>query len=152
MLGADQRFAQFLHDFGMRAEIERELLLDFGARQRQQRVVNIVAAEMRVAVRREHLIDIALVGGNQFQDRNIERAAAEIVDGDFAALLLVQAVGERCGGRLVHEAQNFEAGDSSRIFRGLALRVVEIRGDGDHRAIDRFRRRNPRPRISVRAG
>ncbi len=93
---------------------------------------------MRVAVRREHLIDIALVGRNQFQDRDIERAAAEIVDGDFAALLLVQAVGEGCGCWFIHEAQHFEPGDSSRIFRSLALSVIEIRGDSDYRAIDGF--------------
>ena len=44
---------------------------------------------------------------------------------------LSQAVGESCGGRLVDEAQDIQPGDAAGIFRGLALRVVEVGGDGD---------------------
>ena len=93
---------------------------------------------MRVAVGGEHLVNVAFAGGDQFEDGNVERAAAEIVDRDVAALLFVQAVSERGGGRLVDEAQDFEAGDAAGVFGGLALGVVEIGGHGDDRAIDRF--------------
>ena len=136
---------------GMRGEVHAEAA-NFLARHGLQRVVDIVAAEVRVAVGREHLIDVAVAGRNQFQNRNVKCAAAEIVDGDLAALLFVQAVSERRGGRLIHEAQDFEAGEAPGVARGLALRVIEIRGHGDHRALDRILKIIPRPSFSVRAG
>ena len=88
---------------------------------------------MRVAVGGDDFEDAVV----QLEDRDVEGAAAEVVDGDDAVLLLVEAVGERRGGRLVDQAQDFEAGDAAGVFGGLALRVVEIGGDGD----DRFRNR-----------
>ena len=78
------------------------------------------------------------VGGNELQNGNIECAAAKIVDRHFAALLFVQTVGKRSSGWLVNQAQDFEASEFASILRGLALRIVEIRGHGDHGAIDRF--------------
>ena len=56
-----------------------------------------------------------------FQHRNIERAAAQIVDRNLFILFLVQSVSERCRRRLVDDAQHFEAGDPSRILRRLSL-------------------------------
>ena len=51
--------------------------------------------------------------------------------------LLVETIGQRGGGGLVDQAQHFEAGDASGVFRGLALRVVEVRGHGDDGFRDR---------------
>ena len=63
------------------------------------------------------------VGGDDFEDavvqledRNVEGAAAEVVNRDDAVLLLVEAVGERGGGGLVDEAKDFESGDASGVF------------------------------------
>ena len=53
-------------------------------------------------------------------------------------LLVVEAVRQRGGGRLVDDAQDFEAGDLAGVARGLALRVVEVGGDGDDRLGDRL--------------
>ena len=79
------------------------------------------------------------VGGFDFdhslahrQDGNIERAAAEVVDGDGFVLLLVESVGQGGRGGLVDDAHHFEAGDLSRILGGLALGVIEIRWNRDH--------------------
>ena len=52
--------------------------------------------------------------------------------------LVVEAVRQRGGGRLVDDAQHFEAGDLAGVARGLALRVVEVRRDGDDRFRDRL--------------
>ena len=84
------------------------------------------------------MINVAVASGNELENGDIESAAAEIVDGDFAALRFMQAIGERGRGRLVDKAQNLEAGDFASILRGLALGIVEIRGDGDDGTVDGF--------------
>ena len=45
------------------------------------------------------------------QDGDVEGAAAQVVDQDVLAVLLVQAVGQRRGGGLVDDAQHLQAGD-----------------------------------------
>src|SRR6266850_949270 len=138
MLQADQGFAQFLRELAMGRKINFILLQDEFVDKSLQKIVDIVAAEVRVAVGGEHLIDIAVTGGDELQNGNIKRAAAEIVDGNTAALFFMQAVGERRGSRLINEPENFEAGDFAGVFCGLALRVVEIGRHGDDRAVDGF--------------
>ena len=103
-----------------------------------QRGVDVVAAESRVAVGGEDL-ENAFV---QFEDGDVERAAAEIVDRDFRFLLEpVEAVGQRGGGRFVDDALDVESGEAARFLGGVALRVVEVGRDGDDRARDRFAER-----------
>ncbi len=114
----------------------------------QQAVVDVVAAQMRVAVGGEDFEDAFL----QFEDRDVEGAAAEIVDGDDAFLALVESVGERGGGGLVDQPQHFETGDASGVARGLSLRVVEVRGDRDDGFRDWLRRVRLRRSSSAAAG
>ena len=89
---------------------------------------------MSVAAGGLHVED---AGGN-FEDGNIEGAAAQVVNGDHFARGLVEAVGERGRGWLVQDALHVEAGDAPGVFGGFALRVVEIGGNGDDRLGDRF--------------
>ncbi len=105
-----------------------------------EQVVDVVAAEVRVAVGGDDFEDAVV----QLENRNVEGAAAKIVDRDDSVLLLVEAVGERGGGRLVDQAQHFESGDASGVFGGLALCVVEVGGNGDDRLGDRRHRRSVR--------
>ena len=86
---------------------------------------------MGVAVRGLHLEDAL----SQLENRDVVGSAAQVEDGDLLILLLVQAVGQRRGGGLVDDPLHVEAGDPSRVLRGLALRVVEIGRNRD----DRFR-------------
>ena len=67
-----------------------------------------------------------------FEHRNVERAAAEVEDHDLFVLLLVQAIGQRGGGRLVDDPRHFQPGDLPGILGGLALGVVEVGRHGDH--------------------
>src|ERR1700676_1672493 len=67
----------------------------------------------------------------QLENRDVERAAAQIVNRNDAVLLFVEAISERCCGRFVHQPQNVEPGDAAGIFRRLPLRVVEICRNGD---------------------
>src|SRR5207237_1320052 len=83
------------------------------------------AAVRGVAAGRFHLEHPA----GQLEDRDVEGPAAEVVDREGALRPLVEPVGERGRGRLVEQAQHFEAGEPPRVAGGLALRVVEIRRD-----------------------
>ena len=95
----------------------------------RQRVVVIVAAQGRIAARGQDLEDAL----GQSQDRNIEGAATQVVDSVDAFCRVVQAIGNGRGGRLVDESQHFDPRELGRVFGGLSLGIVEIRGHRDDR-------------------
>src|SRR2546428_8468311 len=138
MLYIDQRFAQLLRQFTVRREVDLIVLQDQFVYESLQQIVDVVAAEMCVAIGGKNLKDVAVGRGDELENGNVEGPAAEIVDSDFAALFFVETVGE--GGRsgLVDETNNFEAGDFAGVLGGLALGIVEIGRDGDDGAVDRF--------------
>ena len=70
------------------------------------------------------------------EDRDVERAAAEVEDGDLLVLLLVQPVGQGRGGRLVDDPRDLQAGDLAGVLGGLPLAVVEVGRDRDDRLAD----------------
>ena len=77
---------------------------------------------------RENLEDT----GVKLQNRKIKGSAAKIVDGHLGAVLeLVEAVGECGGGGFAEDAEDFETGEFTGAFGGVALCVVEVSGDGD---------------------
>jgi hypothetical protein len=61
-------------------QVEPEVALDVIERDGDQQVVDVVAAEVRVAVGGDDLEDAVV----QLEDRDVERAAAEIVNRDGA--------------------------------------------------------------------
>ncbi len=70
--------------------------------------VEVFTAEESIAVGGLHFEDAVA----DLEDRNIEGAAAKVVDGNCLAFFLVEAVGEGCSGRLVDDAQNFKTSDA----------------------------------------
>ena len=104
-------------------------LLELGDEPVDDPLVDVVAAEVGVAVRGEHLDDVL----PHLEDRDVEGAAAEVVDRDLLVLLLVEAVGEGRRRRLVHDAPDVQARDLAGVLRRLPLGVVEVRGHGDDR-------------------
>src|SRR5207237_2466787 len=86
-------------------------------------LIEVVAAEVSIAVGRLDLDDPFA----DFQNGDVERAAAEVVDGNRLILLLIETVGERRRRRLVDDPHDLEAGNLAGVLRGLTLRVVEIR-------------------------
>src|SRR5262245_31109854 len=88
---------------------------------------------MCVAVRREHFENAFA----EFEDGNVERSAPEVVHGDSPLPSLLQTVGQRCGGWFIDDAQDVEPCDTPRIFRGLTLSIIEVRGNGDD-SVDYF--------------
>ena len=97
-------------------------------------LVEVFAAEEGVAAGGAHLEEAL----GHFQDRDIEGAAAQVVDGDVARLVRLEAVGQRRGRGLVDDAFDLEAGDFTGVLGRLALRVVEVGGHRDDRAVDRL--------------
>ena len=93
-------------------------------------MVEVVAAKRRVAIRREHFEHAA----RELEDRDVERAAAQIVDRVGALRCVVETVGDRRRRRLVQEPQHVETRELRGILGRLPLRIVEIRGHRDHRA------------------
>src|SRR5882757_2506305 len=136
MLHPNQGFAKLLGQFAVRREINFIALENQLVDKSLEKIVDVIAAQMRVAISGENLENVAISGGNELEDGNVKGAAAKIVDGDFAALLFVQAVGEGRSCWFVDEAENFEAGNFTGVLGGLALGIVEIRGDGDDSAVD----------------
>ena len=88
----------------------------------------------------------------QLEHGDVVGAAAEVEHGDLLVLLLVEAVGERGGRRLVDDAQHVEAGDLAGVLGRLTLRVVEVRGHGDDRLRRPCGRGSPRRSASSSAG
>src|SRR5229473_3659668 len=88
---------------------------------------------MCIAVGCEHLEDSIM----QLENGNIERAATQVIHRNSAVLALVESISERCGGGLVHQAQNVQARDAARILGGLPLGVVEVGGHRDNGLVNR---------------
>src|SRR5437764_14437204 len=126
MFHPDQRPAQLLRQFAVRRKINLAVLENFFVNKGLQKIVNVVAAKMRVAVRRKHLINVAVARGDELQDGNIEGPAAEIINRNAPALLLMQSVSERGSRGLVDQAQKFQYRYYSCNFRDLALHISHI--------------------------
>ena len=120
---------QPLHRLAVLREVDALIFFELHDEPVDDALVVVVAAQVRVAVGRLHFEDAVA----DFQHRDVERASAEVPHENGLVALLVEAVGQRGGGRLVDDAQHFKPGDAAGVFGGLALRVVKIRGDGDDR-------------------
>ena len=121
-----------LHRLRILREVDRLLAAEDINEVVHDLLVEVVAAEEGVAVGRAHL-EGALA---QLEDRDVERAAAEVVDGDVVVVLLFQPVGERGGGGFVDDPQHVQPGDPPGVLGRVALAVVEVGGHGDHRLGD----------------
>lgn len=85
---------------------------------------------------------VVTVGGLDLDDavadleqRHVEGAATEVED-ENGLVVLVQAVGQGGGGRLVDDAQDVQTRDLTGFLRRLTLGVVEVGRDGDDRVRD----------------
>ncbi len=72
-------------------QILAPLRLQIFQRDAQQTVIDIVSAQMGIAVSRQHFEDPVV----QLQNRDIERAAAQVINGNDAFLPLIETIGQR---------------------------------------------------------
>ena len=125
-LGLLRRLLEALKRLLILREVDPLVLLELGQEPVDDPLVKVVAAKVGVAVGRLHLKDAVA----KLQDRDVERSATKVVDGDLLFLLLVETVGERRRGWLVDDALHVESRNAAGIFRCLSLRVVKV---GRHR-------------------
>ncbi|MCY1519437.1 NAD-specific glutamate dehydrogenase [compost metagenome] len=133
-LGIGQRFLGGACGHEQRGAVVVAAGLAAGLRKHEVRdgVVVVVAAQGRIATRRDHF-EHAL---REPQDRDVEGAAAQVIDRIDAFARVVQAVGDGCGGRLADETQHVQARELRRVLGRLALAFVEVGRHGDDGAVE----------------
>src|SRR5258705_1091655 len=131
LLGRLEKSLQRLRIF---AQIDVVLALEFVGQVVDEPAVEVIATQVRITGRSTHF-DHAVTDVKQ---AHVERAAAEVENQHGLVALLVQSVGQRRGRGLVDDAQHVEPGDPAGVLGGVALCVVEVRRNGDHRLLDTF--------------
>jgi hypothetical protein len=128
VLGALRCLLEALEGHAVGAQVDALGLLEGLAEVIDDALVEVLSAQVGVAVGALHLDDVVA----ELEDRDVEGAAAEVEDGDALGALLPEPVGERRCGRLVDDALHLQAGDAAGILGGLALGIVEVRRHRDH--------------------
>ena len=109
-LGLLSGFLQPLQRHLIFREIDALLLLEFGDDPVHNALVDVVAAQVGVAVGGFHFHHAVA----HFEDGNVERAAAEVINRDGFVLLLVQTVREGGRRRLIDDAFDIQTRDPAR--------------------------------------
>ena len=121
-LGLLGRFPQTLQTWPVLAQVDPVFLLEFLDEIIHHALVEVIAAQVGIPIRGAHLKNAFA----HIQDRNIECAAAQVVDRNDFVSFLVQSIRQRGSGRFVYDAQHFQTGNLSGILGGIALGIVEI--------------------------
>ncbi len=124
--------ADTLDSHAVAREVDGRLSLELLDQVADEGDVEVLSSKVGVTVGGLDLEDAVL----DLENRDIESTTTEIVDGDNAVGFLLQAVGEGGGSGLVHDTEDVETGNLTSILGSLALRVVEVRRDGDDGILD----------------
>ncbi len=111
-----------MHGHRIATEIDTLLFFELVRQPIHDALIEVVTAQVRVTIGGLDFNDIV----TDFQNRNIERATTEIVDGDCFIRLLIQTVGQGCRRRFVDNAFDIQPGNLAGIFGGLALTVIKV--------------------------
>ncbi len=137
-----------LHRHRIFSQIDAAFLLELIGNVVHQYLVEVVAAEVRVAIRGQHLENAVIA---HIEDRNIERTTTQVEHCYLLILLLVEGVGDAGRSRLVDNAHallddlailapylvfGVETGDGRGIDGGLPLGIVEVGRNGNDRLAD----------------
>ncbi len=127
-LGLLSRLPESLEGHWVFPKIDTLLFLELIGNVVENAHVEVVAAEMCIAVRRLHLEDPFA----ELEDGNIEGSATEVKHGDFGVLpFLIEPVGKRCRCRFIDNTTNIQSRNLARFLRSLPLCVIEVCRDRD---------------------
>ena len=123
------RFFESLHRHSVVAKVNALFFLEFISQPVDDSLVEIVAAQTVVTGSCQNFLNAVA----HFDDRNIECAAAEVVNHDFLVVFFINAVSKRSRCRLVDNTFDVETSDTAGVFGRLTLCVGEVSGNGDDR-------------------
>ena len=128
-LGLFRCFTQTLHGHLVVGQVDAAFFLEFRNHPVHDAVVEVVAAQMGIAVGGFYF-EYAVA---QFQDADIEGAAAQVIHQDGMVVGLVDAVSQGSRRRFVDDTQNFQTRNLACIFGSLTLGIGEVSRNGDDR-------------------
>src|SRR3989338_8901396 len=133
-LGLLRGLIEALERQGVVAHVEAALFLKFAREPIDDPLVDVLAAQVRVAVGRARLYRALLrAPHHDLKDRYVKGPSAKVEYDDLLVFLFVKSVRKRRRGRLVDDALDLKSRDAPRVARRGALGVVKVRGDGDDR-------------------
>ena len=132
--GFFRRFNETLRAHLVMRKVNAVGFAEFGDHPIHDFLVEVVAAEVRVAACRFDFKGAFA----EFQNRNVEGAAAEVENQNRFVFVFVETVSKSRRRRFVDDAQNFKSRDCAGVFGRLTLGVVEVSGHGDDCLRDGF--------------
>src|SRR5215213_7812874 len=120
-LGSFGHFLQTLKRETVLSQVDSGVFKKLSCHPAHDPFVKIFATKKRVSRSRKHIKDAVI----HFENRNIKRAAAKIINCDALDTRLSETVSQRGRGRLVDDALDLQSGNLARVFRCLSLRVIE---------------------------
>ena len=133
-LGLFSCFLQTLQSELVLGQINAVFLFEFGREIFNQAHVEIFTAQECIAIGR---FDFKNAIAN-FENGDVESTTAQVINGDCARALFVQAISESCSSRLIDDTQHFKTGNLASILGGLTLCIVEISWHSNDSLCDRL--------------
>src|ERR1700730_15368312 len=106
-LGLLRLFLDALERVRLLRKVDAAVLLKFDDNPIDQNVIPVITAQVGIAVRRLYFEDAIA----DFENGNVERSPAQVIDGDLLVLLLIKTICQRGCGRFVDNAENVETRD-----------------------------------------
>jgi len=126
--------AQSLERLAILPQINSILLFEFLNQVIHDAQIKVITTQEGISGSGLHLED-ALA---HIQDGNIKCTTAKIIDGNNFILLFIQSIRQGRSRWFVNDTQNFKPGNFPGILGGIALGVVKVSRNGNHRLGDWF--------------
>ena len=103
-------------------------------------MVKVFTAQESVTIGGQHFKLLVAINVGNFDNRNVKRTTTQVINRDFAVALngFVHTKSQSGSSRLIDDAFYFQTSDAACVFGGLALAVVKVSRNGNHRFSHRF--------------